>query len=69
MRVHLLFHPRSRDVEASAEPFTDHPDWPRRELEIADGEWSADGRVDYRAAIDWWDRARPDGAPMWPQLP
>lgn len=69
MRVYLVIHPRSRDVEAAAEPFTEHPDWPRRELDVSDDTWPKDGPVDPRLARDWWDRARGDDEPLWPLLP
>jgi hypothetical protein len=69
VRVYLVIHPRSREVEASAAEFTDNPDWPRRELDVPDREWPEDGKPDPRLARDWWDRSRPDDAPMWPLLP
>lgn len=68
MKVYLALDPDTRNVRAAEEEITEEPEWPRRELTLTKGEWSQEGDRD-RMARDWWDRSRPDDAPLWPLLP
>lgn len=68
MKVYLALDPVTRDVRAEDAAITAEPEWPRRELTLTKGEWAQEGDRD-RLARDWWDRSRPEGAPLWPLLP
>lgn len=70
-----------QEREFRAEDFPPGPrgrDWPRREADVDKGLFTkvVNGSTDApglpssdRLHRDWWDLARPEGAPLWPQLP
>ncbi len=66
MKITMTMNPETGEIVADADELETPTEWPRRDADVQAKLW--DGR-DQRLLVDWWDRARPDGAPVWPLLP